>query len=226
MMTTVNTREHYEWLVDEGFDAFEYSESLLAYQARWDGPTFYDLLGDLGEKSVLEIGVGTGRLAREVIARGCRAFTGIDFSPKTVALAKEHFLREENAEIILADAESFVRPEAFDVAYSVLTFLHIEDKQKTLANIVKSLRPGGHLVLSINLVRYTCAEGEEDWLDYGTRKVRLFSAPPASYVRWLEQLGCQVDEPVELVDTFVHPNGKRSQTYGESVASLVRAVKQ
>jgi SAM-dependent methyltransferase len=224
-MAIVNAHEHYERLVDEGFDAHEYPEPLRQYQERWDGPRFFDLLGDLQGKSVVEIGVGGGRLAKETIARGCKNFTGIDFSPKTIAQAKQHFLKEKNVELIVADAVSFVRPEAFDVAFSVLTFLHIENKQKALANIVGSLRPGGHLVLSISLVRYALADGEEDWLDYGIRKVRLFSAPPASYVCWLEQLGCRVDEPVDLVDAFVHPNGKKSQTYGEPVAALVRAVK-
>lgn len=223
--TESNALDHYDHLVDEGLDAYDYPETLRRYQERWDGPMFYDLLGNLEGKTVLEVGVGGGRLAKEVLARDCKAFTGIDFSPKTIAQARQHFRDDPRAELIVADAESFCRPESFDVAYSVLTFMHIENKQKALSNIIQSLRPGGHLVLSINLVRYTIPHGEVDWLDYGTRKVKLFASPPESYARWLTDLGCQVSPPIKLIDCFVYPNGARSQTCGKPVASLLRAVK-
>ena len=77
-----------------------------------------------------------------------------------------------------------------------------------------SLRAGGRLVLSIGLE-------SNDWLDYGCRQVPLFPAPPEAYIGWLKELGCEVTAQVELVDRFVYPSGKKSETYGRPTASLI-----
>ena len=38
----------------------------------------------------MEIGVGTGRIAKNILAEGCQSFTGIDISPRTIKRAKEN----------------------------------------------------------------------------------------------------------------------------------------
>ena len=52
-----------------------------AYMNKWDGAAFINALGLTHDKSVLEIGVGTGRLALRC-APMCKNLTGIDFHPK------------------------------------------------------------------------------------------------------------------------------------------------
>ena len=147
---TVDTLSHYEKLIEEGIDPFHDQGVLRDYMARWDGPLFFNALGDLSGKNVLEIGIGTGRVAREVLERGCKHLTGIDVSPGTIERAENNLHDYPNTELIVADCESFIRDESFDVAYSVLTFMHIEKKQRALANLVGSLKAGRRLVLSID----------------------------------------------------------------------------
>ncbi|WP_461368596.1 class I SAM-dependent methyltransferase, partial [Candidatus Darwinibacter acetoxidans] len=45
---------------------------------------------------MLEIGVGTGRLARRVLDMGCRTFTGLDTSAKTLERARENLAAYPN----------------------------------------------------------------------------------------------------------------------------------
>lgn len=77
---------HYDLLIDENNDPVHDPEPLHQYMDQWDGPTFLDLLDLTKEKNVLEIGVGTGRLAVRT-ALLCGAFCGIDISPKTIQRA-------------------------------------------------------------------------------------------------------------------------------------------
>ncbi|MCU0522317.1 MAG: class I SAM-dependent methyltransferase [Anaerolineae bacterium] len=214
----VTALEHYERLIDEGNDPCEDTPWLQSYMARWDGPQFFEMLGDLTGKAVLEVGVGTGRLARQALQRGCLSFTGIDLSPKTIERARLNLGGFPNAELLLADAEAFARPAAYDAAYSVLTLMHIADKRHALQAIVTSLRLGGVVVLSI--------DHGGPWLDFGDRMVRLYPATVDAYVGWLTDLGCQTHRPVPLIDTWVGPQGAVAETYGKPVASLVRAVKR
>jgi len=214
----VSELEHYERLIDGGNDPAEDSPVMRSYMARWDGSAFYEALGDLSDKLVLEVGVGTGRVAREVLRRGCRRFTGLDLSPKTVARARSNLADHPNVELVVGDIGDFVRPESFDTAYSVLTWMHIEDKAKALGNVVASLRPGGRVVLSI--------DHAGQWLDYGNRKVRLYPASPEQYASWLEELDCHVEPLIPLTDKWVDAQGGKPETYGRAIATLIAANKK
>ncbi len=214
----VSALEHYDRCIDEGHDPCEDGPLLQRYMARWDGPRFFEFLGDLTGKDVLDVGVGTGRLAQPILQRGCRRFTGIDISPKTIERARQNLGGFPNVELLVADVGAFVRPAAYDAAYSVLTFMHIEDQQRALQNMATSLRPGGVIVISV--------DHSGPWLDFGDRRVRLYPAAVDAYIGWLTDLGCQTDRPVPLIDTWVSRDGAGAETYGKPVATLVRAVKR
>jgi SAM-dependent methyltransferase len=116
--------------------------------SRWDGPSFWDAVGDLSGKDVLEVGVGYGRIARQVLRRGCHNLTGIDISAKSLAAAKADLAGFSNVELVLADIVGLTRSES--AVFSVLMFKHVGDKQTALRNVVDALRPCGYVVLSID----------------------------------------------------------------------------
>ncbi len=217
MKPTISTREHYDRLADAGHGRND-PPFMQEYMARWDGPLFYDALGNLSNADVLEVGIGTGRIAHQILELGCRHLTGLDISPKTLAAAKEDLVGFANLELILVDISEFRRDVSFDVAYSVLTFMHIQDKPKALQNIVASLRPGGCVVLSIDQL--------SDSIDFGEWTVELAPWLPAQYVAALEGVGCEVAEPAPLIDSWTDPDGKRSDTYGECVATLISGARK
>ena len=154
---------HYDKLIDENNDPVNDPPLLKAYMDRWDGQAFIDKMGLDCTKTVLEIGVGTGRLAVR-IAPVCKSFVGIDLSPKTIARAKEHLCGNRNVTLICDDFCTYEFRDRFDVIYSSLTFMHIEHKQKAIEKVYRLLQPGGRFVLSID--KY-----QEPFIDIGTRKL-------------------------------------------------------
>ena len=217
MKPTITAQEHYDRLAESGHGRDD-SPAMQQYMARWDGPLFYEALGDLRGKDVLEVGVGCGRVARQVLDRGCRSVTGVDISPKTIASAKGDLADFLNVELVLADISDFTRPDSFDVALSVLTFMHVQNKPLALRNVVDSLRSSGCLVLSI--------DHASDSLDFGDWRVDLHPWAPQRYAEVLASVGCEVEPLVPLIDTWSKPNGKQSETYGQAIATLVKARKR
>ena len=118
------------------------------------------------DKTVLEIGVGTGRLADRVAPR-CAHLTGIDLSPKTVERARENLQRHGNVELICDDFCTHVFQKTYDVVYSSLTMMHFRDKAQVLEKVASLLKTGGIFCLSID-------KNQSPYIDMGTRKLEIY----------------------------------------------------
>ena len=140
--------EHYNKLIDENNDPARDPKPLKDYMDKWDGKKFIESMKLDKRKSVLEIGVGTGRLAIKV-APSCKNLCGIDVSKKTIQRATENLSIYANINLICGDFMSFEFEEQFDVIYSSLTFMHIQDKLSTIQKIASLLNNNGLFVLSI-----------------------------------------------------------------------------
>ena len=167
MKTTV---EHYDLLIDENNDPFYDSETMKEYMNKWDGDIFIDaLLLDKG-KSVLEIGVGTGRIADKV-APLCSDFTGIDLSPKTIERAKQNLTKHSNADLICGDFMTYRFGRLFDVVYSSLAFMHLKDKLRAVRKVSDLLNDGGRFAVSID-------KNQSEFIDMGRYKVKIYPDTP------------------------------------------------
>lgn len=158
--------EHYDLLIDEDNDPVHDPEPLQNYMNKWDGPEFIEQMQLNSSKSVLEIGVGTGRLAVRV-APLCGEFYGVDISSKTIERAKENLAELDNVRLTCADFLSYEFGRAFDIVYSSLTFMHIEDKQTAINKVAALLKDGGKFVLSVD-------KNKDGFIDTGTRKITVF----------------------------------------------------
>ena len=175
---------HYDLLMDEDNDPVHDPEPLQDYMNKWDGPSFIEQMQLNSDKSVLEIGVGTGRLAVRV-ASLCGEFVGIDISPKTVKRAKENLSEYKNVNIICADFLSFNFDRKFDVIYSSLTFMHIYDKQQAVNKIAGLLNGAGRFVLSID-------KSPSEFIDAGTRRIRIFPDTPVEMAECIGTAGLTI----------------------------------
>lgn len=160
-----NVISHYDKLIDEDNDPFRDDVPLQEYMDKWDGHAFIDLLELTDKKSVLEIGVGTGRLAIKVLPF-CKGFTGIDISPKTIKRAKEN-LADYNVNLICNDFLNYAFDKKFDVVYSSLTFMHIKEKQVAIQKVYNLLNNHGLFVLSID-------KNQSEFIEMGNRKIRIY----------------------------------------------------
>ena len=118
---------HYDLFVDENNDPFYDSPELKDYMNKWDHQVFIDVLQLDENKEILEIGLGTGRIAVKVVPY-CIRLTGIDISPKTIQRAKENLKSYSNISYINGDFVSHEFKEKFDVIYSSLTMIHFKNK--------------------------------------------------------------------------------------------------
>jgi len=186
---------HYDLLIDEGNDPVHDPDILKAYMDAWDGPAFIEKMRLTGRESVLEIGVGTGRLAIRTAERAL-LFTGIDLSLKTVRRAEENLRRFSNVHLIHADFLSHAFSDTFDVIYSSLTFMHIREKKAAVSKIYSLLRPHGRFLLSID-------KNPSDVLDMGTRRIRIFPDDPVKTERMIKAAGLHLTERFETESAHI-----------------------
>ena len=176
--------QHYNLLIDESNDPVHDSKPLRDYMDKWDGQAFIDSMELDKNKSVLEMGVGTGRLAVRV-APLCGEFYGVDISSKTIERAKENLDEFENVRLTCADFLSYELGSAFDVVYSSLTFMHIEDKQRAVNKIAGLLNDAGRFVLSID-------KNPSEFIDTGTRKIKIFPDTPVEMAKCIRAAGLTI----------------------------------
>ena len=179
---------HYDLLIAENNDSVRDPKPLKDYMDKWDGQVFIDKMELDKDKSVLEIGVGTGRLAVKT-AILCKDFCGIDISPKTIYRAKENLANYKNVKLICDNFLSHHFNSLYDVVYSSLTFMHIHEKQNAINKVACLLKNGGRFVLSID-------KSQEDFIDMGTRKITIFPDSPT------EIKNCILNANLDLVECF------------------------
>lgn len=185
---------HYDSLVGENNDPVHDPAPLRGYMDKWDGRVFSDELRLSPDKSVLEIGVGTGRLAVKT-APLCGSFTGIDISPKTVKRAKENLAQFRNVSLICGDFLAYRFDCLFDVIYSSLTFMHIGDKPAAIRKAADLLNSGGRFVLSVDKSR-------KEYIDFGNRRVKIYPDDPVNIQCYIRAAGLLTEKRIET--EFAH----------------------
>lgn len=186
---------HYDALITEGIDLVNDPPVLRGYMNTWDGPIFIDELHLDESKSVLEIGVGTGRLARQMIPF-CSEFTGIDISPKTIECARENLTSSSKLKLICDDFLQYPFNELFDIVYSSLTFMHIQDKMEAFRKVAKILKPNGRFVLSID-------KNQSEYIDYGTRKVLVYPDKVDDIKRIVSGTSIEISKIIEIENAYI-----------------------
>lgn len=186
--------EHYDKLIDENNDPVYDSEPLKKYMDKWDGQVFIDAMKLDKTKTVLEIGVGTGRLALKTISL-CGEFVGIDISSKTIVRAEHNLSQHQNVKLICDDFENYDFNTTFDVIYSSLTFMHIKDKQKCINKIYSLLNHNGYFVLSID-------KCQNKYIECGNRKIEIYPDNPTDTKEYIINSGLKLLDYIET--EFAH----------------------
>lgn len=169
---------HYDMLIDENNDPFRDPPGLQKYMDLWDGKPFLDSLELDKTKDVLEIGIGTGRLAAKT-APCCKTLTGIDISSKTIERAKENLAEYANVRLICDDFTEHTFSDKFDVIYSSLTMMHFEDKRQVISKVDSLLKNGGIFCLSID-------KSKNQYIDMGNRKIRIYPDTPDKIISFIK----------------------------------------
>lgn len=133
MMKVSETRK--ESLSDNQFDSFgkEHTEVTKYDPSKQyvHYPSVISLLGDVNDKTLLDIGCGDGIVARDLSRKGGKV-TGYDIAPAQIWLAKSYETEKGTHPIRYSvnSQHTFVHPTPFDLAFSVLVLpyaLNFED---------------------------------------------------------------------------------------------------
>ena len=141
--TLDHAAEVYDWLAPV---------MTLGQEGRYRQRTI-SLLNLRGHERVLDVGCGTGVLTRLIAQRltGVDAFAvGLDAAPKMIGVARRRAAGRPRLRFDVGVAESLAYPDAsFDCAVSTFFFHHIdaELKRRSLAELLRVLKPGGQLVV-------------------------------------------------------------------------------
>ncbi len=194
--------DHYNKLIDENNDPTRDSKPLRDYMDKWDGQKFIESMQLDKSKSVLEIGIGTGRLAIKVAPK-CKSLCGIDISEKTIARAAENLSIYQNITLICGDFMTFAFETQYDVIYSSLTFMHIQDKLSGIQKITSLLTNNGLFVLSIDKNRST-------FIDMGVRKIKIYPDQPNDIRNFLSISNLEIIDQFETDHAHITVSKKAS----------------
>lgn len=138
-------------LWDEQTAASYDADSAAMFAPEVLGPTV-DLLAELaGDGPVLELAIGTGRVAVPLHQRGLRV-SGIELSPAMAARLRDR-VPAEQMPVVVGDMASERVPGTFSLVYVVfnsISSLRTQDEQVAcFANAARHLSPGGRFVVEL-----------------------------------------------------------------------------
>jgi 2-polyprenyl-6-hydroxyphenyl methylase/3-demethylubiquinone-9 3-methyltransferase len=99
---------------------------------------------DLKQTIVLDVGCGGGLFAEEVARLGCQV-TGVDLSPRSIAVAQQH-AEQMGLTITYRAASGEQLPfenNSFDLVYCCDVLEHVSDINAVIAESARVLKPGG-----------------------------------------------------------------------------------
>jgi SAM-dependent methyltransferase len=134
-------------------------------------PALRALLPDLRGRKVLDLGCGYGWFCRWAREAGAAEVLGIDVSGKMLARARADTV-DAAISYQRADLEGVELPQgAFDLVYSSLAVHYIEDMGRLMAQVYRSLVPGGSLVFSTEHPIFSAPTKPQWTLDAEGRKI-------------------------------------------------------
>jgi SAM-dependent methyltransferase len=139
-----SSRDHYSYRVyadpetARGFDERRFGGPIGALVAAEQARVLADFVGGARDRSILDVGTGTGRAAI-LMARAGGRVTGVDASEEMLAVAR-HRAADEHLSIrfLPGDAHQLEFPDrAFDVVMSLRVLMHTPDWRASVAELCR-----------------------------------------------------------------------------------------
>ncbi len=147
---------------------------------------FKELLPELRNKSVLDLGCGFGWHCRYALEQQARSVIGVDISEKMLQQAREMTTDPLISYINMPIEDIDFSDSPFDVVISSLAFHYIEAFDAVCKKVYDCLTPGGSFVFSVEHPMYT-SRNEQDWY-YDRKGNRLHWAVDDYQLQGLQNL--------------------------------------
>lgn len=143
------------------------STALPTYGVRFETEDQLRLLDEIQDKTILDIGCGSGHSLKYCGDKGAKALWGIDISNKQLGLASDYLQSQGyEARLVQSPMETcLLAHNHFDIIYSIYAIGWSTDLDKTFSNIYKMLKPGGVFIFSWQHPLHRCVQRQGDkWL--------------------------------------------------------------
>ncbi|MED0939346.1 class I SAM-dependent methyltransferase [Bacillus mobilis] len=112
-------------------------------------PAFFQLIGDVKEKKILDLGCGDAKFGEELLEKGCHSYTGIEDSELMYEKAKKQ-LENKNGTVHFLNLKDYTYPPAtFDLVTSRLALHYIEHLPIIFQNVYETLKTNGTFTFSV-----------------------------------------------------------------------------
>ena len=141
---------HAAWLFDGIVERYDLLAQLFSFgqTGRWTRRLVSRLEPKPGDL-VLDLCTGTGRVARQMVWRSSSRVVGVDLSAGMLDQAGRRVKRnglDKRIALVRGRAEGLPFPDGcFDAVCFTYLLRYVDDPQVTLSEIVRVLKPGGHL---------------------------------------------------------------------------------
>ncbi|WP_455716005.1 methyltransferase domain-containing protein [Anaerosporobacter sp.] len=187
----MNTIEE-DWnIMAKAYEEFNTDEDSYSYNIEW--PCIKDMLPNLQEKSILDIGCGTGIFTFLLEEYSPKTLIGMDLSKEMLTIASNKAEKRQSiAKFITGDASDIQNniDRKFDFIFSSTTTHYIKNLDTLFKGISNSLEDNGCCILSVIHPVYTSMypiqngdifPQDEDW------NVRYLDKSKRSYIQpWIE----------------------------------------
>jgi cyclopropane fatty-acyl-phospholipid synthase-like methyltransferase len=157
---------------------------------------------------VLDVGCGTGRPGLQLAEKTGAHVVGITVSQSQAAAANEAAQASEardraKFEVINAMEMPF-EEGSFDAAWAFESFFHMPSRPHVLGEIVRSVRPGGRIVIA-DFVRTRDLTQEEIDITYPAFAVNDIGSY-AEYITEMKEAGIEIEECLDVTLNTIHPS--------------------
>ena len=157
------------------------------------------LLGEVKNKEILEVGVGTGRLAIRLANLGAK-ITAVDVSPQMLAVLKS---KNDKVKIVMGDAENLpFSNDVFDLVIATFLIVNLKNPKIFFDEAYRVLKDGGQLVVTnINQKEAPAVKTRN-----GIIKIESYYHRPAKVIEDLESLAFKVDKNIFIYENEIWVN--------------------
>jgi len=161
-------------------------------------PVFDELVGDLANLRILDLGCGNAAFGLEALQQGCQSYLGIDGSHKMAEAAKKK-LAGTPGRVVCESMETWDHPShLFDLVTSRLALHYIQEIEPVFAKVYEALSEGGRFIFSIEHPVITSCDRawqtsgpRQDWIvdnyfDTGPRSTNWMGGEVIKYHRTIE----------------------------------------
>lgn len=134
-------------------------------------PIIDELLGNVQDQHILDLGCGDGRYGRYLLEKGAKYYVGIDGSTKMLKLAEQHLFPTHSKLIHQKIEHIQLGKDEFDIVLSRLVLHYIEHLKPIFDQVAQCLRKNGIFVFSIEhptitscFDAYHAGEKRQNWI--------------------------------------------------------------